>query len=437
MSAQDRPAGQRGERLSFFQQSGWMLLATVVAGACFAMVHAPASRMVGPGEWDLFVALLDSLYILGLPAVGLQAVFARVTAGAIDETRRRQVRGAVRQVLAGMFLLWLVVALIVFSLRSELFAGLKVANPWAVWLTLGVGLMMLWSPVFAGLLQGSQRFFWLGNMVIAGGAGRLAGIMICVLLLRGQAAAAIGGVLAGWLAGLAIAVWASRNEWRGVTGAFPWKPWFGQLLGLTFGLAPLAIMMAGDTLLVQAAFDEKAKSLVLAAGRIARGMVNLTTPMALVLFPRVARSAATGEATGVLKLALGATLGVGAATALGCTLLPSIPLQVLFAGNKDFADATRYVPWAVWGMLPLAASTTLIHHLLARGEFRCVPWLLMVAGGYALTLILIRDRLSAQPVFDAFREIILILGFFNLLLLSVAVLFSWRRAGAKRVAPRA
>lgn len=391
--------------------------------------------MVGPGEWDVFVALLDSLYFFAIPSAGLQAVFAQLAAGAVDDARRARLLNAVRSVFWGLGILSVLVVVAVWVGQNELLSSLKIRNPVALWLTVGVGMATLWSPLFTGLLQGSQRFFWYGYVVLAGGAGRLLGILIFVMALGGQAAGAVSGVLMGGLLGLALAVGSSRPEWRGWLGTPRCRservePWVAQWIWLSLGMAPVAIMMASDTLVVQAQFDPDGKKLVLAAGRIARGMVTLTTPMALVLFPRVARSAATGEATGALRLALGSTLGVGVCVALGCTILPGLAVKVLFLGNPNFDAAAQYVPWAVWCMLPLTAATTLINHLLARKIFVSVPWLVGVAAAYALTLVLIRDRLAALPIFDAFRQLIVVVGAFNVLLLIVAVVFSFRRTGA-------
>ena len=73
MSTADAVTARRREHFSFFRQSGWMLVANAVAGACFMLVHTPASRMatVSKAEYATFGALLDSLLILGIPAGGL------------------------------------------------------------------------------------------------------------------------------------------------------------------------------------------------------------------------------------------------------------------------------------------------------------------------------------------------------------------------------
>jgi O-antigen/teichoic acid export membrane protein len=430
-------AADRGrERWQFFRQSGWLLAATVLSGACFALVHVPAGRMASRAEWSLFVALLDSLYLLAIPAGGLQAVFARMTAAAVDEEGRRQVRSAARQVLGAVTLVWLGVVGAAWAGSGRLAEGLRIGNPAALWLTLGVGLAGLWYPVFGGLVQGAQRFFWLGLAQIAGGAGRLVGIALTVMLLGGLAAGAMAGVLLGAVVALGLAMWASRREWWGPGSTFEWGPWVRWTVGLTLGLAPGSILLSGDTLLVQSAFGDEGKALYLAAGRIGRGLVQFTTPVAVVLFPKIARSAATGEPTGALRLALGATLSVGVLAALGCTLMPGLTLRILFGGNPAFLGAAELVPWFVWCMLPLTAAYTLVNNLLARGRFGAVPWLLGVAAAYAATLWMLRETLAARPMFEAFRLVVLVLGGFSLTLLGVAAAFSNRRDGAGMVAPR-
>jgi O-antigen/teichoic acid export membrane protein len=438
-------AGRLREHVSFFRQSGWMLLATSIAGAFFMLVHTPASSMVGnaadpaagKAQYALFVTLLDSMILLSIPALGLERVFAQLTASAIDDRRKAELRSAVRRVLMTVTLLWLLVAGGLWFRQDAVLAGWKVTNPAALWLTLLAALVGLWIPVFNGLLQGSQRFLWLGNAGIALGAGRLAGVTVAVVALGWLAAGAMGGVLAGAVISLAIAVWTSRDEWRGpVSSEGGWKWWRPWLL-LTLGLAAGNVMLSWDSLLVQRLFGDEGNAFYFAAGRVGRGLVAFTTPVAIVLFPKIARSAATGEPTGALKLALGATLGTGVLAALACTAMPTLPIRALYANNPEFLPAAKLVPWFCWCMLPLTAANTLVSYLMARGRYSVVPWLLAVAIGYAGVLWAMRERLEAMPLFDAFRWIVQTLGVFNALLLLVSVVFALRRAGAAKAAPPA
>ncbi len=431
-------AGGRREWLSFFRQGGWMLFATSLAGACFSLTHTPASRMskVDPSEYSLFTALLDSLYILTIPAGGLQAAFAQMSATALDEGQQARLRCTVWRVLGVVTVLWLLVVAVTWWFLPTVVSTWRITNPWALWWTLGIALAGLWCPVFAGLLQGRQDFFWLGNAQVASGVGRLVAVSFGVLVLGSLAAGAMAGALIGAMASVLLAAYASRRAWWGPSAIEGSWDWVKPCLALTLGLGAGSVMLSADTIFVKAAVGSDETAFYMAGGRIGRGLVTLTTPLALVLFPRVARSSATGEPTGALKLALGATLGTGILTATVCTLFPELPLRALYVGNSDFLPAAQLVPWFCWCMLPLTAAYTLVNNLLARGRFAVVPWLLLVAGGYAGTLWWLRDGFEQRPVFEGFRLVVAVLGGFSGLLLLVAVLFSVPlRAGGRAARP--
>src|SRR4029077_427933 len=111
----------------------------------------------------------------------------------------------------------------------------------------------------------------------------------------------------------------------------------------------------------------------------------LIAPMTLVMFPKIARSAATSEKTNVLAQAVGATALIGGGAAIACTVFPELMLRLL-AGNNSYAQTAWLIPWFAWAMLPLALSNLLANNLLARKRFSAVPWLLAVAIGYRVTL---------------------------------------------------
>jgi hypothetical protein len=74
------------------------------------------------------------------------------------------------------------------------------------------------------------------------------------------------------------------------------------------------------------------------------------------------------------------------------------------------------VPWFAWCMLPLTLSNVLINSLMARARFAAVPWLVLVAVGYAITL---------NYYHDSFKMVIQILGIFGVLMVGVCALFTW------------
>jgi hypothetical protein len=77
---------------------------------------------------------------------------------------------------------------------------------------------------------------------------------------------------------------------------------------------------------------------------------------------------------------------------------------------------TRLLPWFAWSMLPLSLANVLVNNLLARSEFRAVPWLVLVAAGYGIALSLFHD---------SFLTIIKMIGLFSSLMMLVAGVFTW------------
>jgi hypothetical protein len=69
----------------------------------------------------------------------------------------------------------------------------------------------------------------------------------------------------------------------------------------------------------------------------------------------------------------------------------------------------------------------LIGSLLARARYEAVPWLLLVAAGYGMTLLYLSPRFLAAGQPRAFAMVVQTLGAFSLLLLAVAAWFAWRR----------
>lgn len=203
----------------------------------------------------------------------------------------------------------------------------------------------------------------------------------------------MAGVMFGSLAALVLAAWSSRSVWRGAVPARPDWSWVRPWFALTLGLAAGTVMLGADSSFVQSTFTAEEKAFYVAAGKVGRALVYFTMPLALVLFPRIARSAATGQPTGSLKLALGATLGTGTAAALVCSAVPELPIRLLYFRNPVFLPAAELVPLFCWCLLPLTAAYTLVNSILARKRFAAVPWLLLVAAGYAVTLAVMRPEM--------------------------------------------
>jgi hypothetical protein len=78
------------------------------------------------------------------------------------------------------------------------------------------------------------------------------------------------------------------------------------------------------------------------------------------------------------------------------------------------------IPWYAGAMVPLAMANVLVNDLLARGRFRVVPFMVLLAVIYCITLPLMLSH------FPGHIELVLqILGVFNVLLFGLCALFTW------------
>jgi O-antigen/teichoic acid export membrane protein len=414
-------------RSTFFKQSSWMMLAVTTSGVFMWAVHVPAMRKMPGTEYAMFAALLQVLNLMMIPAVALQTVFAKQTAGALDPDQKRQLRGSVRGLISATSILWAIGFCGIYLLRNQILPSLKITNPAALWITVLTCLPMLWLPILEGVLQGNQNFLWLGCTNLTKGFGRFAAILVTVVVLGGFATAGVSAVFIGTLIASVIALWQSRDCWTGPSDPIRWKPWLGHVLPLTLGLGASQFMFAADMIFVQNVFDD-GRAPYAAAGTIARGIVAFTGPLAMVMFPKIVRSAARSESTNLLKQALVATAVLGAGAALGCTLFPSLPFILL---KPEFLPIAPLLPWFAWCMWPLTLSNILVSNLLARSRFGVVPWLVVIALAYGVTLLLLRGSFGQTgESLPELKKVVQILGGFNLLTLLVCLGFTRRTTGS-------
>jgi O-antigen/teichoic acid export membrane protein len=425
------PANAEKHHVTFFKQSGWLMFASVASGGMMYAVHPIVSRGVPPGEYGVFTTLLQVVSLMGIPAVGLQPVIAQQQAAAITDEQQRVVASEFRAVWRTIFFIWLAMVLVVGVFWRQALTGLKIENSAALAAALVVGLASMWMPLVNGILQGRQNFFWLGWTNILNGVGRLSLIALIVLLFHGWAAGAMNGVFLGMMVVVAVGGWQIRDVWKTRTVPVEWRDWLGRVVPLTFGLGAATFMLSADMIFTQNFFPREQTGFYAAAGMIGRALVFFTQPLSQVMFPKLARSRATGEKSHALELALGATLLAGVAAAVGCTLFPSLPLRLACYKPEYIAVASPLVPWFAWCMLPLTLSFVLVNSLMARSKFSAVPWLVLVAIGYGVALAMVgRHAGSLADTQTGLRMMIQTLGVFNLLLLGVCAGFTWGKKSA-------
>ncbi len=419
------PARNPESATTFFRQGGWLVMATVSSGVFMTGTQIVANRWMAPAEYLLWFALLRIFLLMSIPSAGLQIVFAQQTAAAVTDRQHQQLAQTVRATLGATFIIWLIMAAVAFAGRSHWIALLKITNPAALWVTVLLGLASLWSPMVKGALQGFQNFVGLGWVFILDGVGRFAAILV-ILWLGGQAAGGMTGALIGQGISVLVGAWLLRHLLRAPGQRVDWRPWLQRVVPLTLGIGGVQFIFNADVVYVKSVFDQT--TLYMPAAMMGLALVTFTTPLAAVMFPKVVRSAALAQNTRGLHQALGATLLLGVAAAVASTVFPQLPLRIVYYSKPIYWAAAPLVPWFTWCLLPLILANVLVANLLARERFAVVPWIVLVAAGYGLTLAGLRPHLKTLDEMLAFRTVVQTFGSFGLLLLGVAGFFTWREA---------
>lgn len=416
----------------FFKQAGWLVAANLGCGVFMFAVH-PLVSMLDPAEYGVFTALLKVFLLLGVPAAGLQVVFALQTATAKEPAARAELAATLRAVLRGTFALWLLVLAVGLGFSDAICARLKISNPAALWATLGLGLSSLWLPILRGTLQGREDFAGLGWTLMIDGIGRFSAMVVLVILMQGQAASAMSASLFSQLAAVALA-WHATRELRAVTGGtFAWRPWLARVLPLTLGMGAVVFISTADAVFVQSQFPKEITALYQAGVIVGFGLSQFTLPIASVMFPKIAGGSGGGQNAALRHTLLG-TAALGGTVAAVCSLVPTLPLRIVYFRNPDYyLQAAPLVPWFAWSILFLVMANVLIQNLLARERFAIVPWLVLIAAGFAGGLWWVQPKLGGLEPLTAFQTVVQVLGVACVALLGTAIWFTWGRRGESKV----
>jgi len=402
---------------AFFRQSGWMMIATVSAGAFSFGMHFFNKALKNPdAEYAIFVTLL--MVTACIPATPLQTVFAQQSAQALATNRSRQLSGMIRLVWMWTFFIWLAAAIAILVCQGAIVKGWNLPVS-GLWVTLPVLLVSIWMPLFSGVLQGRQDFFWLGWATMLGGLGRVVGGGLIVLFFLPNATGLMFGALIGIGVSAMIGLWRTRDLWTQPPEPFDVKGTLGQILPLMLGFGAYQFMFTSDTMFAKAFFSNEALKPYGEAGTLSRAVLWLVTPLATVMFPKLVHSHAKSEKSNLLTLVLIGTGLLGICGAVGLWIVGPLVVKIVYKSG-DVDSTISLIPWYATAMIPLGMANVLVNDLLARKKFSVVPVMLVIAICYAF----------AQPYMirhnpGSLKIILQTLGAFTTLLFLVCAWFAW------------
>ncbi|HEY5296624.1 MAG TPA: lipid II flippase MurJ [Verrucomicrobiae bacterium] len=400
--------------LTFFRQSGWLMVANIVGGLMTLGVH-PLNKEISDAEYSAFGVLL--MVVACLPTMPLQMVFAQQSAQALARGRERQLAGMIRLAWVWTFIIWALGAFLVFWFRGTITKDWQLPNTTGLLVTLPLLLVSLWMPMFSGVLQGRQDFFWLGWSFIFGGVGRLVIAAFLVLALGAGAAGMMTGALCGVALSAIIGIWRTRDLWSKPAEPFDGKNLMRQMAPLLFGFGAFQFMFTSDTMFAKAYFSADAMKAYVAAGTLSRGLLWIVLPLAAVMFPKIVHAHAKSEKSNLFGIVVLGTAALGICGMLGLWLLGPWVVKIVYK-TSDVAATMALIPWYAGAMIPLAMANVLVNDLLARSKFQAVPFLVLLAMFYGLTL----TQFHASLIM-----VLQVLGVFNTLLFAICAWFAWRK----------
>jgi len=409
-------------KVSFFKQSGWMMVATFGGGVLMLGVQLLANRPMSVAEYTELLTLLKIITFISIPVGGLTTVFAHQAAAASDEEAAKRLRSCARTILSGTVLLWgAMLALAAFG-EGWIMETMQLTSRPAFWMTMVVALSTLLTPLIRGLLQGAHRFGPLGWTLVADGVIRFFGALFILFVVTKSAAGVMTAALIGQWVALGIGVWWTRELFLGPGSTVDWSNWIRTAAPLIVGSGVIVFFISADFIFARTLFPEieDIEKLYVPGNMVGFAMAQLAVPIAAVMFPRVVRNATHAGKGEELRWTLILTAVIGGAASLLATVAPWLPVLVIFKG--EYAEGKALVPWYAWSMLIFTLANALVSNLMARSEFRVIKWLAAVAVLYGLTLFLSTEQLKAMEPLAAYRRVVMILGGFSAALFVVAAL---------------
>ncbi len=88
-------AAEPKHHVTFFRQSGWMMITTIVSGVFMSLIHV-LSKKIPNSEYSVMGTLFQLLNWMTIPAIGLQMTFAQQSSSVVTDADRRQLAGTIR-----------------------------------------------------------------------------------------------------------------------------------------------------------------------------------------------------------------------------------------------------------------------------------------------------------------------------------------------------
>jgi hypothetical protein len=188
---------------------------------------------------------------------------------------------------------------------------------------------------------------------------------------------------------------------------------------LMFGFGACQFLFTSDTMFAKPYFTDGEMKPYVLAGTLSRALLWVVMPLATVMFPKLVHSRVKSEKSNLFGLVVLGTAVLSVCGAVGLWIVGPYVVRFM-ASAGDVAGTMALIPWYAGAMVPLAMANVLVNDLLARGRFKVVPFMVLLAAAYC---IILPQMLSHFP--GHIELVLQTLAIFNLLLFGLCALFTW------------
>jgi O-antigen/teichoic acid export membrane protein len=261
------------------------------------------------------------------------------------------------------------------------------AYPFSGLMVLGaIAFVSLFAPVIGGTLQGARYFGWMASASIGGAGARLVLAVLAVALGGGVTAVLVAvalalglGLLIGYLPFHRVFV---RTPLARDLDTRPVYRYFWPVLA---GHAMLFLLMNADLILSVRFLEGEELAAYGKAAMLSRTVLWLPLPVVVAMFPRAVNT----DRIAVLLGAFGFALFTCVAGALFISLLPGLPLRVMYGIDTPLHRELARV--YVWAIVPVCLATILAQYLWARHRTSIVVWSAPAVAAFLAALFLFHE----------------------------------------------
>lgn len=362
MTATKQSAAARRGRL--FGSASAVAIGTGVANVLGYGLTVIGARLLGPGEFGAFSALLALVIVGNVVALAVQATTARAVVR--DGTTSTAVWSGLK-----LAVLVTVVLLAASPLLAAVMTLPTVAS--AASAAIAVGALTATAPAL-GLVQGAERFRLLAVMIAAQAALRVGGGIVGVLVGR-TSATAMAGIAVGFVMA-AILFWVVAHP--PIRGRRTKDPQSGLTATVVNGsmLLGFVVLTNVDVMLARHVLSEYDSGLYAAGAIFTKIAFWLPQFVPLLAFPALADPARRRTA---INLGVAAVAGSGLVLATASWLLAGPAVSVMV--GDDYAELTPWVPAFAGLGAVYALAYLLVYARLAHGDTWTISvvWAVLIA----------------------------------------------------------